>query len=246
MKKLVLIMTCLMALPGLAQEKDKFLPAANEDFAEKKYADAEAKYRLSQSKFPDKSAAAYNLGNAIYTMEQPAEAGQAYIRAAEKATTRAQKHKVYHNLGNVFMKEKNYTAAVNAYKLALINNPDDDETRYNFALAKKFLKDNPPPPKDDKDQKDKKEQDEKSENKKDKNEKSDEEEEKKDPNKKGENEKEDDVKKQPQQQPQQGGGIPKQRIENLLDAVNNEEKKVQDKVKAREIKGRPVKTEKDW
>ena len=35
-------------------------------------------------------------------------------------------------------------------------------------------------------------------------------------------------------------------LENLLDAVNNEEKKVQDKVNAKKMKGRPVKTEKDW
>lgn len=42
------------------------------------------------------------------------------------------------------------------------------------------------------------------------------------------------------------GGISKQRTENLLDAVNNEEKKIQDKVNAQKVKGKPVQTEKDW
>ncbi len=246
MKKLIFLFICLLSVPVWAQEKDKFLPAANEDFADKRYAEAEAKYRQSQSRFPDKAAAAYNLGNTIYTMKQPAEAARAYINAVEKAKTRAQKHKAYHNLGNVFMKEKNYTAAVKAYKEALINNPDDDETRYNFALAKKFLKENPPP-KDDKTKKDKKEQDEKSEDKKEKDDKKgDEKDQNKDQNNDQDKENDKDQNQQPKPEPQQGSGIPKQRIESLLDAVNNEEKKVQDKVKARQVKGRPVKNEKDW
>ena len=42
------------------------------------------------------------------------------------------------------MLEKNYQGAVESYKNALRNNPNDEETRYNFALAKKFLKENPP------------------------------------------------------------------------------------------------------
>jgi hypothetical protein len=45
------------------------------------------------------------------------------------------------------MNEKDYTQAVD-YKNALRNDPSDEETRYNYALAKKMLKENPP--KDDK------------------------------------------------------------------------------------------------
>jgi cytochrome c-type biogenesis protein CcmH/NrfG len=47
----------------------------------------------------------------------------------------------------MYLWKKNYTEAVEAYKNALRNDPDD-ETRYNYALAKKMLKENPP--KDDK------------------------------------------------------------------------------------------------
>lgn len=244
MKNTILFIFLLLGLVTLAQEKDKFLPDANSDFADKNYRDAEAKFRMSQSKFPENSKSLYNLGNTIYTINQPAEAGQAFIKAAEKAKTRSEKHKAFHNLGNVFMKDKNYTAAVKAYREALINNPADDETRYNYALAKKFLKDNPPPPKkdkDDKDKQDKKEQDEKSDDKKEKDDKEGDEKDKK--NLDGDK---DDKSKQPKPEPREGQGIPKQRIENLLDAVNNEEKKVQDKIKAQQIKGKPVQTDKDW
>ncbi|HAV54019.1 MAG TPA: hypothetical protein DCX41_03680, partial [Aequorivita sp.] len=47
--------------------------------------------------------------------------------------------------GNTYMNEKKYTEAVEAYKNALRNNPNDDETRYNLALAKDMLEKNPPP-----------------------------------------------------------------------------------------------------
>ena len=93
------------------------------------------------------------LGNTIYTIKQPSEAKFAYAKAIEAATTRPEKHQAFHNLGNVFMKEKKYTEAVEAYKNALRNDPSDEETRYNYALAKKMLKDNPPPKDDKKDKK---------------------------------------------------------------------------------------------
>ncbi|RYG35923.1 MAG: tetratricopeptide repeat protein, partial [Chitinophagaceae bacterium] len=216
------------------------------------YTKAEADYRESQSKFPTKAAASYNLGNSIYRIKQPAEAKSAYMTALKNATSRPDKHKAFHNLGNVYMDQKDYQAAVSAYKNALINDPADEETRYNFALAKKMLKDNPPPEnKNDKKDKDDK-KDKKNDKGGDKDKKNDEKkDDDKNKNQKKDNQGQQDQDKkdgnQPQQKPQpRPGGISGQRMQNMLDAVNNEEKKVQDKVKARQEKGKPVPTEKDW
>ncbi len=142
----------LWGLGGLfAQEKDKTLPKANDEYNEKNFVEAEANYRISHSKFPKRIVAPYNLGNAIYKQNQLAEAKFAYSKALTNTKSRVQKHKVFHNLGNVFMKERDYSNAVEAYKNALRNKPSDEESRYNFALAKKMLKDNPQ--KDDKNKK---------------------------------------------------------------------------------------------
>lgn len=233
------------------QEKDKFLPKGNESFSEKKYAEAEADYRISQSKFPKKASASYNLGNSIYTQKHQVEAGFAYGNAIKNAVTRDEKHRAWHNLGNVLMGMKDYQGAVGAYKNALINNPSDEETRYNYALAKKMLKDNPPKPNDkNKDKNKDKNQDKKDKGGNDNKDKN---------NQDNNNNKDKDKKDNQQNQDQQGGNKPQQapkpkqgsdmngqRVENLLDAVNHEEKKVQDKVKGREVKGRPSKNEKDW
>jgi tetratricopeptide (TPR) repeat protein len=230
-----------------AQEKDKSLPLANEEYADNKFVDAEANYRVSNSKFPNKTVASYNLGNAIYKQNQASEAKYAYAAAIKNTKSRPQKHKAYHNLGNVFMKEKNYTQAVEAYKDALRNKPSDEETRYNYALAKKMLKENPP--KEDKKDKDKKDKDKKDQDKKDKDQdkkdkdKNDDKGDNKDKDKKDGKNKDDKPEDQKKPKP---SGISKQRLENLLDAVNNEEKKIQDKVNAQKVKGKPTQTEKDW
>ena len=258
MKNLILHFLLLISFVASAQQKDRILPKANEEYAENNFVDAEANYRISDSKFHNKTAAPYNLGNAIYKQNQVAEAKFAYAKALKNAksipTLRGDKHKIFHNLGNVFMKEKDYTQAVEAYKNALRNDPTDEETRYNYALAKKMLKENPP--KDDKkdDKKDKnkdKKDDKKDDKKKDgdkdkKDDKGDKDKDKKDDKgdkDKGKNDPKKDENGEPKPAP---GGISKQRLENLLDAVNKEEKKVQDKVNAQKVKGKPVKTEKDW
>jgi tetratricopeptide (TPR) repeat protein len=234
-----------------AQEKDKSLAKANEEYADNKFVDAEADYRISNSKFPNRTAAPYNLGNAIYKQNQASEAKFAYAKAIKSTKSRPQKHKAFHNLGNVFMKEKNYTEAVEAYKNALRNNPSDDETRYNYALAKKMLKENPPKDDKDKKDKDKKDKEKKDQDKKDKDKKDGDKDKKddkgddKDKDKKDGKNKDDKPEDQGKPKPQPGG-ISKQRLENLLDAVNNEEKKIQDKVNAQKVKGKPTKTEKDW
>ena len=217
--------------------QDKLLSKANDEFEAKQYTEAEANYRISESKNPKNVASVYNLGNSIYRINQAVEAGLVFAKAAKIAKIRPDKHQAFHNLGNTAMKVKDYSLAVNAYKQALINSPSDEETRYNYALAKKMLKENPPK-KDDK--------------KKDKDKDKDKKDDKKDQKDQKEDPKEGDGKNPKQDQPKQGqqketpGEISKQRLQNLLEAVNNEEKKVQEKVNKNKEKSKPTKTEKDW
>jgi tetratricopeptide (TPR) repeat protein len=219
MKNPFLYLFILFSLTVWSQKKDSDLPKANEEFVAKNYSEAEANYRISQSKFPEKATSSYNLGNAIYTQKQPAESKLAFAKAIEKAKTYTEKHKAFHNLGNAFMSEKNYEQAEQAYKNALINNPVDEETRYNYALAKKKNKENPK--KEDKKKDDKKKDEEKKDEDKPKDDKGD--------------------KPKPEPSPES-----KQQLENMLNALNNEEKKVQEKMNKNKQKGTPVKPEKDW
>jgi hypothetical protein len=163
------------------------------------------------------------------------------------------------------MNAKKYQEAVEAYKNALRNNTTDEETRYNLALAKELLEKNPPQGGDgedenedkkdnedeqkdnneNKDDEGKDKESEDGENKEDES-KGDEKDEQKEGDKpKDEKDGENEEKKEPKKQPVPGELSPQQ-IKNLLDAMNNEEKKVQDKINAQKQKGAKVKSNKDW
>ena len=249
----------------------------NKQLSENKFIEAEMDYRRAIAKSDENAAARYNLGNAYYNNETYSEAFGRFKEAGEAATDKNEKHVAYHNMGNVFMKRKEYDKAVEAYKEALRNDPTDEETRYNLALAKEMLKkeeqeneqnkDNQDK-EDKKDEKDKdedrKEGDNQDENKKDKEDEGDKSDkgdegddnkENKDENKEGEGDekkeqekKPDDGDQQEQEQPQQRrpDQLSKQQVQNLLEAMQNEEKKVQDKIDAQKVKGVKTRNDKDW
>lgn len=259
-KKIVFVLFILLSSHVFAQ---KNLQQGNKEFKEQKYADAEANYRIEKSKAENKSKATYNLANSIYRQKAYAESKLAYSETIEKSTDKSEKHKAYHNLGNVLMQEKNYQAAVEAYKNALRNNPYDEQTRYNYALAKEMLDKNPPPPDQNQDDQNQDNQDENQEDQNKENQKGNDNQENQDNQNNQDNQDQNqDQGENQDKQDQQGegnkdqqpegnqGGMPKQRIENLLDAVENQEKGIQQRVQKKkeleERKGQPRQVEKNW
>ena len=82
MNKIVYIVVLLISGVLFSQEKDKNLYNGNQSFAQKSYTNAEADYRVTESKkSPKKAVAGYNLGNSIYRQNQP---GEAQINAQAK------------------------------------------------------------------------------------------------------------------------------------------------------------------
>ena len=244
------------------------------DLAGGSFAEAEVNYRKALA-LGERDNGAFNLGNEYHLRGQNKEALFRFKQAARDATTYEQKHRAFHNLGNAFMKEKKYQEAVAAYKDALRNSPKDDESRYNLAVAQDLLDKNPPPPdenKDDKkDQQDKQDQDQQQDQEKDgqnqddpsdndkdqdkndqgENQNENEGDDQKDSNKdqgeqKNKNQKPEDQDKNKNPNQGQPGKLSPQQIKNLLEAMNNEEQKVQDKMNLQKVKGAKVKRSKDW
>jgi tetratricopeptide (TPR) repeat protein len=250
------------------QLTQQLLHDAEASLQDDEFAIAEAAYRKAIAIRPENETGKYNLGTAYYGKAKNAEAMERFKQAAAVAQSKSEKHKAFHNLGNTYMNEKNYQAAVEAYKNALRNNPTDDETRYNLALAKDLLEKNPPKSDgggddENEDQNEDKKDEQNQENQDDKGEQQegdqgDDEENKdqgdqKDENKEGDQKDEgkpDNPKDQEgdQKQPQQPqpGQLSPQQVKSLLEAMNNEEKKVQDKINAQKQKGAKVISEKDW
>ena len=223
---------------------------------------AEAAYREAIALNPKEATGKYNLGNAYYNKKLNDVAMSRYKQAAAVAKTKSDKHSAFHNLGNTYMNEKKYQEAVESYKNALRNNSKDDETRYNYALAKELLEDQEKNGggDDDKENEEDNKEDKKENQDNENNKKDGEDGDQKDENDKGEKEqdkKEGDDKKdkgnpdepkeeQQEQQKTEPGKLSPQQVKNLLEAMNNEEKKVQDKINAKKQKGKKIKSQKDW
>ena len=209
------------------KESNNLTLDGNIEFADKNLIEAETLYRKSISKDSLNIKASYNLGNSFYRNELKQEAINQYKSSIKKAKSKETIHKSFHNLGNIYMQNEDYQNAVNSFKNALLNNPSDDETRYNYVLAKELLKNQ---------QKDNK-KDDKKDDKKDEKKKDDKKDDKK--NNKGDNKNDKKEKSQPNK-------ISPEQLKNLLKAMDNEEKKVQKKINKNKIKGTPVKNKKDW
>jgi len=240
---------------------DNYIFEGNKKIEINDFTGAEIDYRNSLSKDPNSTKALYNLGNSQYNSLAYDEAIQQFFRTQKFSKDKSEKHSAFHNMGNVYMKKKQYDKALESYKSALRNNPSDDQTRYNYALAKSLIekeKNNDGDKKNDqtKDKNEKKSSDnndEKNENgdkekdqgnddkKNNKNENGNNKEDKEPKSKKNE----DSDNKQKQNKRPEGRLSPDQ-VKSLLEAMSNQEKKVQDKINAKKVKGTPVKSKKDW
>ena len=138
-------MTCILATTSLvAQGIKSDIRRANKLYHAKDYARASQEYRRALLRDSLSAKARFGLSASIYAEGRYDEAKTQLERILqqEPQLTPQQQAGVLHNLGNVAMKKKDYQAAVQAYEEALIRHPEDDNTRYNLALAQKLLQQN--------------------------------------------------------------------------------------------------------
>lgn len=234
-------------------EYESLIKKGNNSF-EDNTALSEQNYRKAISYSPEFVKGQYNFSNNLYKNEYYDEALLNQLEASKYAKTRANKHLIFHNIGNILMKKKMCKEAVEAYKNALKNNPKDDESRYNLALAKDCAKDENENEKEsegedeDEDKEKDKEKDENEDQKEDKDQQGDDEKQNEDQDQKENNKDDKDQKgddKSKDEKPKEKKLSPQQ-IKNILEAMNQEESKVQEKMNAKKLKGVKLKNEKDW
>lgn len=189
---------------------------------------AEIEYRKALDKKPDEAKWNFNLADALYKQKKYEESAEKFKDIAEKTTDKIEKSRTLHNMGNSLLMNKKLDESIAAYKEALRNNPKDLDTKYNLLYAMNLKK---------KQQDQKKKQDQNKDKKKDQ--KKDKDQKNKDQQNKNQN--------QQQQQQQQQSKISRQNAEQMLQALENSEKKIQDKVKkVQALKAQSKKVEKDW
>jgi len=170
-KHLLLVIIVLCFSQSFAQSWRYNIETARKYYAAKDYPNAYKTYQQVVKQLPKNMHLDAEIGQAAYKAGDFAKASSYF--AKQKKAVRTKKARLNHNLGNANMQQKNYEKAIEAYKESLRNNPNDEQTRYNLALAKQKNKNeqkNSPkrdknkqepkqnPPKNDKSKEDKKEQ----------------------------------------------------------------------------------------
>ncbi len=232
LQKIYIISLLLLGAATFVQAQQKtdrdYLRSGNKLYNDSLFIKAEVDYRKALDINPKSTDAMFNLGNALLMQQKVKEAMEQYESVSKVEKDKSKLAEIYHNVGVILQSAKQYPQCIEAYKESLRNNPKDDETRYNLALAQKLLKDQ------QQNQQNQDQQQQQQEQKEDKQEQN-----------QDQQEQEQKDQQQQQQQQQNKNEMSKENAQQLLNAVMQDEKNVQDKVK-KQIQIQGKKLDKDW
>jgi tetratricopeptide (TPR) repeat protein len=264
MKKTILITLFALMAVGLSAQKAerKAVRAGNNAYNEQRFGAAEAEYAKAIRENAKSKEASFNLANTYYKQQRWDDALVEYDHYLKlESNDKNKMSAAWSNVGNTYLKKKsnekgqpvaqpgqgqqgggqqadNLQMSMEAYKNALRLNPKDDETRYNLAAVQKMLKDR-------KGEGGGGGQDQKKDDKKE-----DKKEDQKDQNKNQNQNKQDQKDKQDRQNQQ--NQMSQDNIQQMLQAIEQDEKGTQQRVKERKAQEQKRKNEdnrkqnKDW
>ena len=229
MRNIVVFILLMIASVAFAQNDRDYIRNGNRLYRNKSFDKAEVEYRKAVSANAENPQAVYNLGCSMMMQQKDSVAIQYFERASKLETNKLRRAKSNHNIGVILQNHKMYDKAIEAYKQALRDNPNDDETRYNLALCKKLLKNNPDNNKQNKNQDKDKNQDKNKEENKDNDKDKDKNKDKKD-----------------QQNPPPQEQMSKDNAEQLLNAAMQNEKQTQQRLQKAMQQPRKTRSQKNW
>ena len=220
---------CLLffSLAAFSQTDRDYIRRGNRLMRDSVYDKAQVEYQKAIEKDNTNPISHYNLGNALLYQNKAEDAMKEYETAARLEKDKTRLAQIYHNMGVVLQSAKQFDKAVACYRNSLRNDPTNDETRYNYALALFQLKknqggqDNQDQQKDDKGQDEKKEQEQQQQQQKQ------------------------DKKDEQQQQPQPEQ-MSRENAEQMLNAAMQDEKATQEKIQKAQQKRQQKQLQKQW
>lgn len=258
---LIILLFLIFQAKLSAQKEKSYIRQGTKEYSNNKYGNAEVSYQKATTLNPESFEAKFNLGDALYKQEKYDEAIAKFSELSYGQADQQKLASLYHNIGNSHLNKtskllneqkfddaiKQLDKSIDAYKTALRNNPSDRETKYNLLYAKELKKmlEEQKQKQENKD-KNKQEKDDKGDQKDDQNkqdkDKGDPAKDNQDQEGDSDSQDENDEQKKPEQKTEV---ISKEDAMRLLNAIENDEKDVQEKLK--KIKGSRVKKqEKDW
>lgn len=235
----IVILLILMALTASTyadnRQARKFVRKGNTLYRKDKKQEAQVNYLKAYRADSTDARVVYNLTTSMFPRDwhnTPKERcdtmAQMFQQAAQYETNPLRKAQAFHNEGVAYQSVKEFGKAIEAYKNALRNNPNDDESRYNLVLCQRQLKNDNQGGGGNNDQN----QDQ------DKNQ----EQQQQQQQQKQEQQKQDEQQQQEQQQPP----MSKENAEQLLNAALQREKDTQKRMQEAQQQPRRRRIEKNW
>ena len=234
--KLILIL--ILAIVGTVnvsadnRQSRKYIRHGNSLYRSGKQREALVDYCKAMRADTTNARALYNLGTSMFpeqwraVPETQRDTMVNYFRlAAQQETSPIRKSQAFHNMGVVLQGKRDFQNAIEAYKMALRFNPNDDETRYNLVLCQRQLKKQGGGQKNQQNKQDDQQDQQKQEQQK----------------------QEQQQQKQDKQQEQQEPPMSKENAEQLLNAAMQQEKQTQQRMQeAQKQQSKRRRIEKNW
>ena len=223
----ILYLVILIMIPGTlwAQGERKYIRHGNKEYEDKAFEESELQYRKALEKDLSSYEGNFNLGDALYKQEKFEDASKKFSGLASSEKDRMELAKIYHNLGNSLLQSNQVEESIEAYKNALRNNPEDYETKHNLAWALNLLQ-----------------QQQQQQQNQDQNQQNQEQQQNQDQ----QDQQQQDQEQQEQQQEQQNDKISKEDANRILEALQQDEKQLQEKLRKQMARTQRVAVLKDW
>ena len=113
-KKIILITCIFLNVVSIshAQQENKIIRNGNQLYQNKKFNQAESKYKQALTKNKDSQEASFNLGDALYEQKKYEEASQQFDATAKTTKDKKMQSQAYHNLGNSYLQNKKYEESI--------------------------------------------------------------------------------------------------------------------------------------
>lgn len=214
--------------------------AGDKLYEEGKYDDALVEYLEALQQPGDTSRVAFGLGNILHAQEKFQEAGQAFQGALVSPDKDVRADALY-NLGNALVGSQQYQEAVEAFKSALKQKPGQQDYLHNLELAQ-YLLENPPQQQQQQDQGGEQDQDPQEQEQDQQGQQEQQEQEKQEQDQQSQQDQEqagdqEQDEQQRQQQPMQPEEMSPEDAERLLNALQEDEKQVQENLHKQPVVG---------
>lgn len=242
-KKIFILALWWSSTLAMAQHPNHLVRKGNTAYNDSLFSESEQLYREALVKDQNSYAASFNLADAVYKQGNYSESSALFEALSEKSDNPLDKSKSYHNLGNSLIKEQKIDQAIEAYKNALRNKPDDQDTKFNLSYAQQLKQ-------EQQKQEEQQEQEEENQDKEQEEEQQQDQEEQQqqEPQEEDEQNKSDaeELDKEKPKQPQDPNEMTEEEAQQILDALQQQEKELQEDLQKKKSKAVKLKILKDW